>query len=472
MDPSLLSSSPGSNSRNHHSSKKSNFRGRPLRIGMVGGGTVGGGVYELIMGGGNNGLRSRIRQRPLIITKICVQDLSKPRSFHLDDDRTQMTTSIQSILQDPNIDMVVEVMGGTSVAKTVVETALQHRKMVVTANKELLALHLSSIQNILQEQEEEMASEDNDTIGLLGYEAAVCGGIPIVQTLQTCYMGDVLHKIQGICNGTTNYILEKMEAGALLEDALREAQDLLYAEADPTADLEGHSVRFKICLLAKLAFGVTVPVEDIPCRGITHLEDVDFEYAKVLGCTIKLIGTAQRLHEAREWDGPLCVYVSPVMIPTDHVLGGISSNGNAVAVTSANLGTCSYLGPGSGRFPTANSIVADIGRLADGLGTPPFPIQTDLELDCDYMSIFYIRIPFQDGLGIIKRVGELAEHAGVSIHSILQNPIRDRMSADFCVTTEECKVSQIEELCDAINEQVDFCRAPCRFMPLMIEQIL
>jgi homoserine dehydrogenase len=435
---------------------------------MIGGGTIGGGVYELVMGGrlrstsSNSNSRDRGKTtRPLLITKICVKDLSKPRSFHLDDDVTTMTTNVDSIIHDPDIDMVVEVMGGTELAKMVVETALQNNKMVVTANKTLIANHLDSIQKILLL---------HNNMGF-GYEAAVCGGIPIVQTLQSCYTADVVHQIQGICNGTTNYMLEKMESGAEFEEVLKEAQDLGYAEADPTADVEGLDVRAKICLLAKLAFGVTVPVQDVPCRGISLLEDVDFEYAKVLGCTIKLIGTAKRLHEAREWDGPLCVYVSPVLIPTKHVLGGISSNGNAVAVTSANMGTCSYLGPGAGRFPTANSVVADICRLADGKSAPPFPLQANLELDFDYVSRFYIRIPFQDGLGVIKRVGELAEQAGVSIHSILQTPIRDRMSADFCVTTEECKVSQVKELCLTINQQVDFCRAPCMFMPWMMEQI-
>lgn len=428
---------------------------KPVRIGMIGAGTVGGGVYEIVMGR----LRDRKGRRPLLITKICVKDLSKPRSFHLDDAITKMTTNVDSIIQDPDIDMVVEVMGGTGLAKTAVETALRNRKMVVTANKALIANHLDSLIKLIHANPS------------FGYEAAVCGGIPIINTLQNCYSGDVIHEVQGICNGTTNYMLEKMKTGADYDDVLKEAQELGYAEEDPTADVEGLDVRAKICLLAKLAFGVTVPVQDVPCRGITLLESVDFEYAQVLGCTIKLVGTAQRLHEAREWDGPLSVYVSPVMIPTKEVLAGIASNGNAIAVTSSNMGTCCYLGPGAGRFPTANSVVADMCRLADGQSAPPFPIQADLELDFDYISVFYIRIPFQDGLGIIKRVGELAEQAGVSINSILQNPIRDRMSADFCVTTEECKVSQIEELCDAINHQLDFCRAPCVYMPLLIENM-
>jgi homoserine dehydrogenase len=453
---------------------------RPLRIGMVGAGTVGGGVYEIVMG---RLLEERAShgKRPLWITKICVKVLSKPRSFHLDDSITTLTTHIENIIEDPDIDLVIEVMGGTGLAKEVVEGALKNNKMVVTANKELISENLEELERLIHQQTAYHNNNNNNnkqnkkqqTTGFgFGYEAAVCGGIPIIQTLQSCYSGDVIHKLQGIVNGTTNYMLGKMQAGADFETVLQEAQELGYAEADPTADVEGYDVRAKICLLAKLAFGVTVPPSEVPCKGISELSSVDFEYAKLLGCTIKLLGTAERLHEAREWDGPLCVFVSPVMIPSNKTLAGITRNGNAVAVTSSNMGTCCYTGQGAGRFPTANSIVADLVRLADGqAGAAPFPLQAELDLDFDYDGSFYIRIPYADGLGIIKRVGELAEDAGVSIHSILQNPIRDRMSADFVVTTEEAKVSQIQSLCESINAQHDFCRAPCIYMPMLVDDV-
>ncbi len=433
---------------------------------MVGAGTVGGGVYEIVMGR----LLERASQgkRPMWITKICVKDLSKPRSFHLDDSITTLTTHVENIVNDPDIDLVIEVMGGIGLAKEVVEGALKNHKMVVTANKELISENLDELETLIEKSSQR---HKKGAPPGFGYEAAVCGGIPIIQTLQSCYTGDVIHKIQGIVNGTTNYMLGKMEKGADFEAALNEAQELGYAEADPTTDVEGHDVRAKICILAKLAFGVTVPPSEVPCKGISELSSVDFEYAKLLGCTIKLLGTAQRLHEAREWDGPLCVFVSPVMIPVNKTLAGISRNGNAVAVTSSNMGTCCYTGPGAGRFPTANSIVADLVRLADGQASPaPFPFQAQRDLDFDYEGSFYIRIPYADGLGIIKRVGELAEEAGVSIHSILQNPIRDRMSADFVVTTEEAKVSQIQSLCESINDQHDFCRAPCIYMPMLVDE--
>ena len=259
----------------------------PLRIGLIGGGVVGGGTYEILMGrlGATSGTDTKPpMSRACVVTKLCVRDASKKRDFVIDSSLTEVVTDVQSILQDESIDMVVEVMGGTGLAKTVVEGALRAKKSVVTANKALLAEHLDELHQLAVE---------NKTI--LAYEAAVCGGIPIIQTLHSCYTGDIITELMGIANGTTNYMLGKMEEGADYNEVLKEAQDLGFAEADPTADVEGHDVRAKICLLAKLAFGTTVNVEDVPCRGITQITPVDFEYAKLLGCTIKLVGVAKRL---------------------------------------------------------------------------------------------------------------------------------------------------------------------------------
>jgi len=264
-------------------------------------------------------------------------------------------------------------------------------------------------------------------------------------------------------------MLGKMEKGANYNAVLKEAQDLGYAEADPTADVEGHDVRAKIAILAKLAFGTTVPVNTIPCMGITELSTVDFEYAKLLGCTVKLVGTAARLSNYGEHDGSLSVYVSPKVVSNSHLLASARGSGNAVAVDSNNLGIASYTGPGAGRYPTANSVVADICRVAIG-NTPvdPFPLQSNIDLDNDYTSPFYIRISFRDCLGIIRRVGELAEKHGVSIDSVLQNPIKDRMNADFVVTTEECKLSQVTAMCTEIGDET-FAHGRPLCMPLLIE---
>lgn len=184
-------------------------------------------------------------------------------------------------------------MGGTSLSRTVVLESLKRGKSVVTANKALIAEHLDEIH---------AAVEQSGSSGVMfGYEAAVAGGIPIISTLQNCYSGDIINEIGGIINGTTNYMLGKMEGGADYDEVLKEAQDLGFAEADPTADVEGHDVRAKIAILAKLAFGTTVDVDEIPCDGITQISSVDFEYAKLLNCTIKLVGTAARLSQYGEY---------------------------------------------------------------------------------------------------------------------------------------------------------------------------
>jgi len=429
---------------------------------MIGGGTVGGGVYEILMGnsGSNTALLPRLKQRRCIITKICVKSLSKPRSFHLDSSISSLVTDVSSILEDDSIELIVEVMGGTTEAKTVVLEALRRGKSVVTANKALIAEHMEEIESILKEHPESR----------FAYEAAVCGGIPIIQILQSCYAGDVIHQVMGVLNGTTNYCIDKMEHGSDLESALLEAQDLGFAEADPTADIEGYDIRAKIAILSKLAFGVTVSaVESIPCQGISGLKPADFEYAKLLNCSIKILGTAGRMSRFEQYDGALSVYVSPVMIPNTHVLAAAKGIGNCVAVHSTNMGICSFTGPGGGRFPAANSIVADIIRLANGTPANPFPLQSDIDIDNDYTAAFYIRIPFIDSIGIIRAVGELAEASDVSIHSILQNPIVDRLEADFCVITEECKLSQVKAFCDLLEEESDFCRAHPVYMPMLWE---
>ena len=410
----------------------------------------------------------------VIITKICCRDINKSRDFQIDTSYTQLVTDISSILNDTTIDMIIEVAGGTSsIIKDAVFTALRKGKSVVTANKALIAEYLDEIVELV----DELNKSSKNKKCCFGYEASVCGGIPIIHTLQSSYSGDIINEVSGICNGTTNFMLGKMaDEGADYDEVLKEAQDLGYAESDPTADVEGHDVRAKIAILAKLAFGITVPIDSIPCKGITEISVVDFAYAKSMGCTIKLVGTAVRQSQFGEHDGALSVYVSPKLVPMNHLLASATGCGNAVAVDSANLGTASFTGPGAGRYATANSVVADVMRVANGTcPSSPFPSSSSsssssssvgIDIDNDFESAFYIRISFQDGLGIIRSVGELAESQGVSIHSILQQPITDRMAADTVVTTEACKYSQVKALCDLIEKE-DFALSAPVFMPMI-----
>lgn len=243
-------------------------------------------------------------------------------------------------------------------------------------------------------------------------------------------------------------------------------QDLGFAEADPTADVEGHDVRAKIAIMAKLAFGTTVPISDIPCVGISSLTSVDFDYAEKMGCTIKLVGSAARTSKHGEYDGPLCVYVAPKMVPLNHLLASARGAGNAVAVTSSNLGTASYTGPGAGRYPTANSVVADIMRIATKSQPVPFPRETSITLNHDYVSNFYVKVSVSDELGIMKTVGEMAEKNNVSINSVLQNNIVDKESVDFVVTTDHALLSEVEAMCQDL-ENCSFVRKKPFIMPIL-----
>ena len=233
---------------------------QPLKVGLVGGGIVGGGVYQLVSKCTSSGRLGEVGAS-IDIAKICVRDASKKRDYELAGG-TKLVTNIDDIINDPSINCVVELMGGTTTAKDVVFRAIAAGKHVVTANKALIAAFLPEIMALLAA---------NPKVSF-NYEAAVCGGIPIIHSLQTDFMADKVTKIRGIMNGTTNYMLCKMEdEGAGSADALKGAQDLGFAEADPTADVEGHDVQAKIALLAKLAFGKTVPWETVPTAGISKV---------------------------------------------------------------------------------------------------------------------------------------------------------------------------------------------------------
>ena len=254
-------------------------------------------------------LRARLPQEARLTTK----------------EHTIFTDDINAILEDDSINCVVELMGGVTTAKEVVFRAIQAGKHVITANKALVAAYLPEIEELLAKHP-----------GVhFGYEAAVCGGIPIINVLHHNYMGDSITKVCGIMNGTTNFMLCKMETeGAAYGDVLKEAQDLGFAEADPTADVEGLDVQAKLALLTKLAFGVQVPLSEVPCEGITQLGKVDFEYASMMKSTIKLLGTAML-------SGPnndkLSVFVSPVVVPRSSLIAAARGPGNIVQINSKNL---------------------------------------------------------------------------------------------------------------------------------------
>ena len=455
--------SSSSNKSTSSSSSSGNKKKKTRTLGIFGGGTVGGGIVEILQ-------RKAVHMHALTagcdlrIKTICVRDASKKRDFEVPAGCV-LTDQYDDILDDPEIDMVVEVMGGTTDAKHVVYTALQKKKDVVTANKALIAAYLPDIETLLTTVNNENA-DDNDNDVQFRYEAAVCGGIPVIRSMQSDFVGDDISVLSGIINGCTNFMLTEMDKyGRSYDEALKEAARLGYAEADPTLDVGGFDARSKLRILIRLAFGVDVNEEEISCRGITDLTKLDFEYAKMMGGTIKLIGVAKTVGSDK-----LAAFVSPCYVANDDSLASVNGATNAVEVTSSNLISTTYIGQGAGRYPTANSCVNDIVALAKGDKTPlPFnPISKDKKFVNNYDSVFYIRLRYRDGLGITRQCGEICEKHGVSIHSILQNPVTRRDDAAFVLITEKVPLHAVKSVCAEL-EGLDWCRGPTFYMPVVSE---
>jgi len=426
-------------------------------VGIVGGGTVGGGIVEILtkqeaMLGSSLGLEIQI-------AKVCVRDKSRPRDFALPTG-CALVDDVNEILDDESIELVVEVMGGTTLAKEVVTRAITSGKHVVTANKALIAQDLPELEALLAE-----TNAGREAPVRFGYEAAVCGGIPIIHALQRDFLADEVTQLSGIINGCTNFILSNMAMGGKsYSEALKEASALGYAEADPTLDVGGFDARSKLRIMIKLAFGCDVSEDEIPVRGITEITSTDFEYAKQLGGTVKLLGIAKADLEANK----LSAFVSPVFVPNEDTLASISGATNAVQIQSKSLINSVLVGQGAGRFPTANSCVSDIIDICQATSTLPFPktAPAGLSFVNSYKSKFYVRIRFRDAVGIIESLGSLFAKADVSIFSILQNPITDRADDEFVVTTDPVDVSAIKKACVEI-EATDWCLGDCFYMPVL-----
>lgn len=455
--PACLSFVPSSVPRRNSQLKMSVGPPPPIRVGIFGGGTVGGGIVDILQS--KKEYFTQLSGHDLQVKKICVRDASKPRDFDIPEG-CEVVTDYDTILDDENIDMVVEVMGGTTDAKDVVYSAIKKGKNVVTANKALIAKHLPEIEDVLEE-----ANKDREVDVEFRYEAAVCGGIPVIRSLQSDFVGDDVSMICGIINGCTNFMLTAMDRDKkTYDEALAEASELGYAEADPTLDVGGFDARSKLRILMRLAYGVEVDEEEISCRGIPELQKVDFEYAKMLGGTIKLLGVAERVDDKR-----VAAFVSPCYVTGDDSLASVNGATNAVEVISKNLVSSTYIGQGAGRYPTANSCINDIVALAKGDQTPlPFNPPSENIFVNNYNSNFYLRLSYRDALGITRQCGEICEEFGVSIHSILQNPISSRDDAAFVIITEKVPVLSIKEVCAKI-ESLDWCRGPVFCMPVLRE---
>lgn len=428
---------------------------KTLNLGIVGGGTVGGGIVEILAN--KEDYLTQLTNSKISVKSICVRDLDKPRDFTIPEG-CDLHTDPTKITDSDDIDVVVEVMGGTTLAKDVVFNSLSNGKHVVTANKALIAECLSEIESHISD-----VNKSDDKNAQFRYEAAVCGGIPIINSLQSDYPGDEISTIAGIINGCTNFMLTGMDRDGLsYEESLAEASKLGYAEADPTLDVGGFDARSKLKILMRLAYGVDVDEKDIACRGIQELTSVDYEYAKTLGGTIKLLGVADKVA-----DGKISGFVSPCYVASNDSLSSVNDATNAVEISSTNLSRTTYIGQGAGRFPTANSCVNDIAAIAKGdVVALPFNPPSENSFVQQYESVFYLRLKYRDAIGITRQCGEICEKHGVSIHSLLQNPVTKKSDAAFVIITEKVSNTAMKKVV-ADLEGLDWLQGPAFIMPVL-----
>jgi homoserine dehydrogenase len=385
-----------------------------LGIGLIGCGNVGGGVAKLLL---DHPERMAARAgRRLELRRIVVRDLSKPRAVALP--QGILTTNLGDVLNDPQIQIAVEVVGGTDYAKHAVLEALAAGKHVVTANKALLAIHGAEVFDAGRRHNRALA-----------FEASVGGGIPIIAALCQSLAANQILSMQGILNGTCNFILTSMsEQGQSYKDALAEAQRRGYAEADPSFDVDGVDAAHKLAILAQIAFGVAVPVDAIPRRGIANIQQADIRFAHELGYTIKLLA------EAWNQEHQLALHVSPVLLRHLSPLAQVRDAYNAVHVVGDAVGDTLYYGRGAGQMPTASAVVADIIDLAVGRAQRTFQTlrlwsgngrPTSIQAPGTVRSRFYLRLMVQDRPGVLAEVASLLAQRHISISSVIQHEALD-----------------------------------------------
>lgn len=404
-----------------------------LKIGLIGLGTVGCGVYKTIQNIDN-----------VEIVKIAVKNINKPRSVEVP--REMLTDNPYDVVNDPSIDVVVELIGGVEPAYDYISTAIKNGKHIVTANKELLAK---------KGEELFILSEEYNRVVL--YEAAIAGGIPIIMPIKTILAGNKINRIQAILNGTTNYILTKMDVdGASYEDVLKEAQELGYAETDPTGDVEGFDAAYKITTLSTIAFKKRVKIENVYREGITKIRKEDMAKANEFGYKIKLIATAT-IDENDNAD----VRVHPMLVSKDSMLAHIDYVTNAVAISGHPIGNIVLSGPGAGEFPTASSVVGDILAIAAEFGRTDYMLPmmrcnhtskaNPVNIDNTYNK-YYISITAPNAIGVIAKIGTICANKNISLSSILQKGVSDDNTADITVITESCQEKLIKEVVNELND--------------------
>ncbi|WP_226085762.1 homoserine dehydrogenase [Mesobacillus sp. S13] len=404
-----------------------------ISVGLLGLGTVGSGVVRII----ENHQDKLMHQVgcPIKVKKILVQDVEKERSVKVDP--SLLTVNPAEIMEDPEIEVVIEVMGGIEDTREHLLQALRSKKNIVTANKDLMAVHGS-----------ELLTVANENGCDLFFEASVAGGIPILRSLVDGLASDRITKMMGIVNGTTNYILTKMSQEGLAYDSiLKEAQQLGYAEANPESDVEGLDAARKMAIMASLGFSMKIDLDDVKAKGITSVTEEDLQYGKQLGYTMKLLGIAVREGDKVE------VCVEPALLPSSHPLSSVNNEYNAVYVYGEAVGETMFYGPGAGSLPTATAVVSDLvgvvknmrlGVNGSSFVTPQYEKQ--LKDDGEVNSKYFLRLHVYDEVGVFSEITSLFANHNVSFEKILQMPLKEKELAEIVVVTHQASLKDYQNI--------------------------
>ena len=418
------------------------------KIGIIGFGTVGKGIYKIL----KNSKDNHPILREFEIVNIVVKDLTKKREFSTE--KGLLIDNPDSLINNPSIDVIVEVMGGTDLAKEIILKSLDAGKSVVTANKAVMARY-----------GDEIYSKATSKGVYVLFEAAVCGGIPIIEPIKRSLKSNQIKKMTGIINGTTNFILSKMaKENDSYENSLKLAQDLGYAELDPTADVEGLDAADKISILSELAFGGKINRNEIDTKGIDKINLKDISYANKLGFEIKLLAVSEKMNISKEGSLSLNTWVGPTLIHKTHPLASVEGVNNAILVEGDPIGEIMLYGPGAGSGPTAASVVSDLLNLK----AISFKNNTNKIRDIDPLLSFYfwrkchlvpnenvrkknyLRIICKDSPGVIGKIGQIFGENRVSLESIVQLDAREN-EAEIVVITHEVPNGNINDSKDQLN---------------------
>jgi homoserine dehydrogenase len=422
-----------------------------INVGLIGAGTVGSGTYKVL----KENFSEIYRKTKKEITVFALAEKDLKRAKEVVDGKTKILKDAFDLIEDKNIHIVVELIGGTGVAKDLVEAAIKNNKHVVTANKALIALHGDELVNL--------ANKHNV---VLAYEAAVAGGIPIIKSLREGLASNKVKWIAGILNGTTNYILTEMKENNLTFDvALKQAQELGFAEADPTFDIEGIDAAHKITILSSIAFGIPLNFNSVYVEGISEINQKDIIYAEELGYRIKLLAITKFHNDSIE------LRVHPTLIPEKRLVANVNGSMNAVLIQGNMVGPTLYYGAGAGSEPTASAVVADIIDIARNIDlqkvshVPILGFIDDEIKDKKILAIeeiaceFYLRLTMENQSGVLAKITQIFASNSISIDAMVQKEIHDNDAiADIIVITSgvvENKMNKIISKIEAMSENKD-----------------